>query len=378
MKGSIGEFTPGASSTFHFESLPDHHKRSYAAIRKAIIADEDSVVLNRSYDMGTCMKLLESVLMDSPQLFWLDLACGVSMGSKTVTMRFVRNRFAKDKERLKAMIERNALEIYRKHIQGLRDAYSIELAVHDVLSTKISYDGTDRESSHSMVGPIIEKKGVCEGISKAAAFLLNCFGVESSVVSGKSREDGENHAWNVVRIDAQWYNTDVTFDLQKGAGEPIRFFLNMDDAMTSRTHIQETTGRCGSRKRNHYVMKGTYFKTVKDAVKYISEYRPDPVSRTDVYDLYVEEEGYNRIMAAISMKYIGKSYGTAVMMTSGRYLITVRRRRDGEERSFQGDVREVRQERAGEQPFEDARHNDGPQIRREGPEHDMVPYKGRA
>jgi len=351
MKGSIGEFTPGASSTFHFESLPEHLRRSYAAIRRAIIADEDSVVLSRSFDTDTCINLLESVLMDNPHLFWLDLACEIAMSSGTTTMRFKRNRFAKDKEKLKTIIERNALEIYRKHVQGLKDAYSIELAVHDVLSSKVTYDGTDRESSHSIVGPMAGKKGVCDGISKAAAFLLNSFGVESSVVTGKSREDGGPHAWNVVRIDRQWYNTDVTFDLRKGAGEPIRFYLNMDDAMTSRTHIQKISGRCGSKKRNHYVMGGTYFKTEKDALRYISDYRPDPDSRMDVYDLYVEEEGSNRIISSISKKYIGRTHGMSITMSNGRFLVTVRRGRDGEERAFQGDVREIRQERAGEQPF---------------------------
>ncbi len=328
MKGGLGGFTPGASSTFHYDALPEHLKKPYVAIRKAMIEDQDSIVIKKTLDIDTCLRLLESVLGDNPQIFWMQTGCSLSVGGNVSTIGFLRNRFAKDREKLKSIITGNAEEIYRKHVEGLRDAYSIELAVHDVLSTKVAYDGNEKESSHSLVGPLVSKKGVCDGISKAAAFLLNTYGVESSVVTGKDRKDGGNHAWNVVRIDRQWYNTDVTYDLQKGAGTPIRFYLNMDDAMTSKTHIQNIVGRCGSRKQNHYVRNGTYFRTADEAVRYIGSYRPQTGSKEDVYDLYVEENGCSgKIMAAISMKYIGKSAGTSMIMSNGRYLVTVRRRR---------------------------------------------------
>ncbi len=325
MKEGIGGFQPGASSRFHYESLPEHLKKPYVAIRKAMIDDRTSVTISKPLDIDTCLRLMESVLHDNPQIFWIDLACSLTAGSKTSTIVFQRNRFAKDREKLKTIITRNAEEIYKKYIAGFSDAYSIELAVHDVLSEKVAYDGTDKESSHSLVGPMTMKKGVCDGISKAAAFLLNCYGVECSVVSGKEKKTGGPHAWNVVRIERQWYNTDVTFDLQKGAGAPIRFFLNMDDAMASKTHIQNTGGRCGSRKQNHYVRNGTYFRTAKDALRYISEYKINPFMKQDVYDLYVEEECGGRILSAVSMKYTGKAASIRMMNSNGRYLITVRR-----------------------------------------------------
>lgn len=377
MKEGIGGFQPGTSSRFHYEALPEHLKKPYAAIRKAMIDDEPSVTISKPLDIDTCLMLLESVLYDNPQIFWIDLACSLTVGYRTSTIVFQRNRFAKDREKLKTVITRNAREIYDKYIAGCSDAYSIELAVHDVLSGKVAYDGTDKESSHSLVGPMAMKKGVCDGISKAAAFLLNCYGVECSVVSGKERKTGDPHAWNVVRIERRWYNTDVTFDLQKGAGTPIRFFLNMDDEMASRTHIQNTEGRCGSRKQNHYVRNGTYFRSAKDALGYISGYRIDPSVTQDVYDLYVEEECDGRILSAVSMKYTGKAASIRMINSSGRYLVTVRRERDGEERAVRGPVQEAGQRESGEEPGHDARSHDGPRIRREGRQHGMVPQQGR-
>jgi hypothetical protein len=378
VKEGIGGFQPGTSSRFHYEALPEHLKKPYVAIRRAMIDDKASVTISKPLDDDTCLTLLESVLYDNPQIFWIDLACSLTVGSRTSTIVFQRNRFAKDREKLKTVITSNAREIYDKYIAGSSDAYSIELAVHDVLSGKVAYDGTDKESSHSLVGPMTMKRGVCDGISKAAAFLLNCYGVECSVVSGKERKTGGPHAWNVVRIERRWYNADITFDLQKGAGTPIRFFLNMDDAMASKTHIQNTKGRCGSKRQNHYVRNGTYFKTTKDALEYISGYKIDPLVKQDVYDLYVEEECDGRILSAVSMKYTGKAASIRMMNSNGRYLITVRRERDGKEGAVRGSVQEAGQRESGEEPGHDARSHDGPRIRREGHQHGMVSQQGRS
>ncbi len=348
MKGAVGEFTPGASSTFHYDSLPEFLKKPYAAIRKAMIADQDSVVVKKPLEIDACGFIIESILNDNPQIFWLKSGCGIIVNGNTTTIRFMRNRFSKDRERIKAEITRNARIIFKKYIEGLKDAYSIELAVHDVLSTKVTYDGTDMESSHSLVGPMLDKRGVCDGISKANAFLLNACGVDASIVTGKKRGSAGNHAWNVVRIDREWYNEDVTFDLQEGSGVQTRFYLNMDDAMTSRTHELKRTGMCRSRKQNHYVRNGTYFKSAEDAARYISGMKPDTYSAEDVYDIYIESEtGQSSIMPAIYRKYAGRAASFRMVMSNGRYMVIVRKGAYGQKGKVQQAVRDDGKKRSG-------------------------------
>lgn len=379
MKGAIGGFEPGASSTFHYDVLPEHLRKHYAAIRKAMIGYESSVRIGKELTADECFGLVEAVLYDNPQIFWMNTGCGCSIGKGSTTISFMKNRFGKDRERLKRIIVANAEEIYRKHVEGLRDASGIELAVHDVLAAKVSYDGTDKESSHCLVGPLVEKKGVCEGISKAAAFLLNAFGVESAVVTGRSVQDGEPHAWNAVRLGREWYNTDVTFDLRKGAGSGTRFYLDMDDAMAGRTHELRHAGRCRSRRQNHYIRNGTYFGTAEEASRYISGCDPPLSDGKDLYDVYIEEDCDGReVMRALTRRYAGQPVTITLASSGGRFLASVRRRRDGQE----GEVRQAfpddRQGGSGREPAEAVQRDDGPQVRRKGREHGMVSEPVRA
>ena len=326
LKGNLGEFAPGASSTFHYSALPSHLQKDYVKIRKAMIVGEDSVNVNVVMGIEGCMSLVQKVLCDNPQIFWIGNQFTMTSYRKEMKIGFRKNRFYKDKEKIKQALTNNAEEIYEKHVKGLHDACDIETAVHDVLVAKVVYDGTDKDSSHSLVGPLLSKKGVCEGISKAAAFLLNSYGVEAAVVTGKIKEDGEAHAWNVVLLGRQWYNTDVTFDLGNYMGGPLRSYLNMNDAMTSRTHEQESKGRCTSLNQNPYVKEGTYYKKADEAVRYIQRQGVDSSSRQLTYNLYVEEDGAEKIiMDAVCKRFATTKLKVSWQGKSGRHRITVMR-----------------------------------------------------
>ena len=326
MKGDLGEFAPGASSTFHYSALPSHLQKDYARIRKAMVAGEDSVNVNVAMGAKGCISLVQKVLNDNPQIFWIGNELTMTSYRKEMKIGFRKNRFCKDKEKIKQALTDNAEEIYEKHVRGLRDAYRIETAVHDVLVSKVVYDGTDKDSSHSIVGPLLSKKGVCEGISKAAAFLLNSYGVEAAVVNGKIKEDGESHAWNVVLLGRQWYNTDVTFDLGNCMDRPLRSYLNMNDAMTSRTHEQESSGRCTSLNQNPYVKEGTYFKKADEAARFIQRQGTDSGTRQFTYDVYVEEDGAeDAIIDAICKRFATTRVKISWQSKNGRHRITVKK-----------------------------------------------------
>ncbi len=90
-----------------------------------------------------------------------------------------------------------------------------ELAIHDLLCTHLQYadDGPD---SHSLVGPLLHKRGVCDGISKTAKVLLQTAGIPAHVLYGTGQNllssTPEPHAWNIVCLNGRWYHADITFD----------------------------------------------------------------------------------------------------------------------------------------------------------------------
>lgn len=100
--------------------------------------------------------------------------------------------------------------------------FKLEKFLHDSVVKSVAYDydavkKNDCFNAHSIVGPFLDNKAVCEGISKAFKLLCNEFGFKCIVVLGKANKLGDfsgddYHAWNLVKIGDESYHVDVTWD----------------------------------------------------------------------------------------------------------------------------------------------------------------------
>ncbi|MBQ8300729.1 MAG: chitobiase/beta-hexosaminidase C-terminal domain-containing protein, partial [Clostridia bacterium] len=88
------------------------------------------------------------------------------------------------------------------------------LAIHDYMTLNYEYDydnyldGTIPWESYSAYGIITNKKGVCQAYAEAYMALLAMLDIPCQLISS----DIMNHAWNLVRLDGDWYHVDVTWD----------------------------------------------------------------------------------------------------------------------------------------------------------------------
>ena len=66
---------------------------------------------------------------------------------------------------------------------------------------------------------------------------LNKAGVETRLITGHSGEgDGpDNHMWNAVKLDGEWYNLDITWDDLGQGGKNYDYFLKSDSSFTEHT-----------------------------------------------------------------------------------------------------------------------------------------------
>lgn len=115
-----------------------------------------------------------------------------------------------DNEELSAALDKWS-ETYLDPISELDDGEQVAMIVHTLKSTT-EYDHDTRTyvngsddflTIHSIYGPIVDGRGVCDGYSYtfhfAAAYLeIPCFEVY-----------GSSHAWNKVHVDGAWYVVDV-------------------------------------------------------------------------------------------------------------------------------------------------------------------------
>ena len=85
------------------------------------------------------------------------------------------------------------------------------LLIHDRLAAHNEYDYFHPDTyseKYTMYAALVSKCSVCDGYTKAYAYLLRQVGIEC--INCLSQSLG--HSWNLVKIDGQYYHVDVTWD----------------------------------------------------------------------------------------------------------------------------------------------------------------------
>lgn len=110
------------------------------------------------------------------------------------------------------LVNKEVARIINEEIKDEDDPKEIIKIVHNYIINNTKYDNerADRNiikyESHTAYGVLIEHYGLCGGYTDAMAIFLNKYDIPNfKVVS-------ENHIWNAVYIDNNWYHLDLTWD----------------------------------------------------------------------------------------------------------------------------------------------------------------------
>lgn len=91
-------------------------------------------------------------------------------------------------------------------IQEDMNQWEMALAVHDYLAVNSTYDETlQRNTNYDL---LVNGTAVCTGYAMAYLDILTRLGIECRFVESQPML----HAWNMVKLDGQWYHVDVTHD----------------------------------------------------------------------------------------------------------------------------------------------------------------------
>lgn len=174
---------------------------------------------------------IEAFLYENPDVFYLDATnmyiniekitkiTGVKYnvyidhGSKTSYL--AEGFYSKeDVDRYQQQIEQEKNKILGM-VNGKSDYEKLKI-IHDYLIENVEYDSTLLEDNiYNIYGALINKKCVCEGYAKTYQYLMNELGINNVIVIGtgtNSKNETENHAWNYVQLNGNWYAVDVTWD----------------------------------------------------------------------------------------------------------------------------------------------------------------------
>lgn len=124
--------------------------------------------------------------------------------------------------------------------------YEKEKQIHDYIVSNVAYGypGDKQESdgdAYNAYGALVLKKAVCNGYAEAMKLLCDLSGVTCKMISGTA--DGENHAWNLIKLDKEWYHVDPTWDDPEpdDASRIMYTYFNVNDAQMRTDHNWNTT-----------------------------------------------------------------------------------------------------------------------------------------
>ena len=150
--------------------------------------------------------------------------------------------------------------------------YEKELYLHDVLVNKVTYTSSKLEEQNGYT-TLVDGKGVCAGYAFALQYLLMRAGIQSYYVVGYARE---NHAWNLVKIDGEWYYVDATWDdpLYNGSDDPYSPYYSYFNITTNKLKEDHTPSgtpynvpleNCTATVANYYTVNSHLIVSTEDA-----------------------------------------------------------------------------------------------------------------
>lgn len=174
---------------------------------------------------------IEALMYENPDIFYLNasnmyiniekitritgIKYNVYINNGSKTSYLLDNFYTKeDVEECQNQIDQIKNQILL-NIEGKNNYDKIKI-IHNYLIDTIEYDSTISEDNiYNIYGALVSKKSVCEGYAKAFQYLMNEIDIDNAIVIGtatNNKNQTENHAWNYVKIDGEWYAVDVTWD----------------------------------------------------------------------------------------------------------------------------------------------------------------------
>lgn len=190
--------------------------------------EEEAEIFNSAI-FSNCKNGIDTVLLDFPEIFWLDekkLSIGIgesktnrnwfsgeyeiTINSLTFVPTYIENYDSLESvNEYKTMLEK-AIEDFP--VEG-ETRYEQLKSIHDYICNFTNYD-LEADFCSSAVGAIVQPGVVCEGYSKAFKLICDRLDIPCVLIFGNfNSEKRTAHMWDYVQMeDGKWYAVDVTWD----------------------------------------------------------------------------------------------------------------------------------------------------------------------
>ena len=147
-------------------------------------------------------------------------------------------------EEMKIILDYKVDEIIKKELNEEMEIIDKIKIIHDYIINNTKYDQNRSDKnifeykSNNAYGVLIEGYGICSGYTDSMMLFLEKLNIKSYKVSS------ENHVWNKVFVNNNWYNLDLTWDdpVNSDGSDSLEhtFFLVNDDEMLKNDKTEHT------------------------------------------------------------------------------------------------------------------------------------------
>lgn len=176
---------------------------------------------------------LSKIRLTYPELFYME--SNYSVASSIKSIKYIKLNYSCTKDEYSeqlSSIDSKCNDILSK-LDDTMSEKEKALALHDYLCANFYYDHSG--TVFDMYNFVEQGYGVCQAYMLTYTYLLNKVGIETHTVLS----DEISHTWNMVKLDGEYYQIDVTWD---DYNVELLGWANHNNFMLTDTEISNTHG----------------------------------------------------------------------------------------------------------------------------------------
>lgn len=279
-----------------FSVLNDAEKAVYLEIYSILKEMAKDVELS-TLDIELIEKAFKCVLNDHPEFYYVEGYTYTTYAKEDVISKLeFSGTYEKSKEEcavINEKIDAYVTECFSKMQSGISDYEKVKY-IYEYIIEGTEYNLT-ADDSQNICSVFLNGESVCMGYAKAMQYLLLKQDILCTIVNGTAGQN-EEHAWNLLLLDGQYYHLDVTWgddsytilsDESSRVGMTNYSFFCVTTEEILKTHTIANVvelPQCFAKENNYYVKEGYYFESL-DTEKLSGIFK----------NAYAQEKGYVEI-----------------------------------------------------------------------------------
>lgn len=247
---------------YYYEQLSEEEKQLY--IQLYVIARDQ--LTNRQInttDSDTATRVMEYVLLDNPQIFYVDnwnIETKTSTAGTYMSLRTFTD-MSKSDQRLASSAINGYLNTFMVNIRSDMTDYEKAVCLFQYLVEHTEYDKNAPYNQN--LYSVALGSSVCKGYTCAYKYLCDQMGIPCISLTGTMEEP---HAWNMVQLDGEWCHVDCTSgdDIHDPVSMTDYSWFGLNDETILKTHTIDDAGllpACTTVANSYYLHNNLYFET---------------------------------------------------------------------------------------------------------------------